>query len=84
MESFQNYVLHSYSMITKRGISHYNQIKTDHKSNLLVETIENCLFVSLNGVGTTNFDPPPAVIEFLKKKEKRYRNQLLMFIKIRT
>lgn len=62
-----------HSMTTERFISHYNQIKTDNKSNILEETINNRLYVSLNGVGTENYDPRPAVIEFLKKKERRYR-----------
>ena len=64
-------------MTTERVISHYNQIKTDHKSNILEETINNRLFVSLNGVGTANYDPRPAVIEFLKKKERCNREPVI-------
>lgn len=44
-------------LTTKRVISEYNQIKTDPKSNLLEETINNRLFVSLNRDETANDDP---------------------------
>ncbi|CAI6364486.1 unnamed protein product [Macrosiphum euphorbiae] len=55
------------SITTERVISHYNQ--TNHKISLLEETI-NCLYVSMNGVGTAHYDPQPAVIEFKKKRRK--------------
>lgn len=60
-------------MTKKRVILHFNQIKTDHKSNILKEIINNRLFVPLNGVGILNYVLRPVVIKFLKKKEKRYR-----------
>ncbi|KAF0709273.1 Uncharacterized protein FWK35_00027104 [Aphis craccivora] len=60
-------------MTTERVISHYNQIETNHKISLLEETINYRLYVSLNGVGTAHYDPRPAVLAFLNKKERRYR-----------
>lgn len=56
------------------GVSDYNQIKTSHKISLLKETINNRLLISLNGIGTAPLWPKAsAVIEFLNKKGRRYR-----------
>lgn len=53
-------------MIIEGVVSHYNQIKTRNKINVLEEIINNHLFVSLNGVGIAH--PRSAVIEFLNYK----------------
>lgn len=47
-------------------------IKTDHKSNLLKETINNHVFITLYGVGTTNYNTQSSVIKFIKKKLNHY------------
>jgi len=70
-------------MMTGRVISHYNQIKTYHKISLLEETINYRLYVSLNGMRTAHYDPRPAVIAFLNKKERCYREPELTTYKHR-
>ncbi|VVC27982.1 Hypothetical protein CINCED_3A006050 [Cinara cedri] len=44
-----------------------------YQINLLEEAIDYRMYVSLNGVGTAPTDPQPAVLAFLIKKERRYR-----------
>lgn len=60
-------------MTTERIISHFNKIKTPGRISLNEDTMNDRLLISLNGVGTANFDPRPAVSEFLRKKERRFR-----------
>jgi len=72
-----------HSMTTERVISHYNQIKTNHKISLLEETINYRQYVSLNGVRTAHYDLRPVVIEFFLKKERRYREPELSTYKHR-
>ena len=58
---------------TERAVSHYNNIKTPERASLKPETINSIMHVSLNGKGTSVFDPRPAVYEFLKRKNWRNR-----------
>jgi hypothetical protein len=60
----------SHSMGTERVVAHYNRIKTEDRTSLKLETINNILHISLNGKGTVFFDPREAVAEFLKRKER--------------
>ena len=60
-----------HSMGTECVVSHYNRIKTEDRTSLKLETINNILHISLNGKGTVFFDPREAVAEFLKRKERR-------------
>lgn len=60
-----------HSMGTERVVSHYNRVKTDDRTSLKLETINNILHISLNGKGTVYFDPRETVAEFLKRKERR-------------
>ena len=60
-----------HSMGTERVVSHYNRVKTEDRTSLRLETINNILHISLNGKGTVFFDPREAVAEFLKRKERR-------------
>lgn len=53
-------------MIIEGVVSHYNQIKTRNKINVLKEVINNHLFVSLNEFGIAH--PRSAIIEFLNYK----------------
>ena len=62
-----------HSMATERAVSHYNNIKTPERASLKPETINSIMHVSLNGKGTSVFDPRPAVYEFLKRKDRRNR-----------
>ena len=49
-------------------VSHYNRVKTEDRTSLKLETINNILHISLNGKGIVFFDPREAVAEFLKRK----------------
>ena len=60
-----------HSMGTERVVSHYNRVKTEDRTSLKLETINNILHISLNGKGTVFFDPREAVAEFLKRKERQ-------------
>ena len=60
-----------HSMATERVVSHYNRVKTEDRTSLKLETINNILQISLNGKGTAFFDPREAVAELLKKKIRR-------------
>ena len=60
-----------HSMGTERVVSHYNRAKTEDRTSLKLETINNVLHISLNGKGTVFFNPREAVAEFLKRKECR-------------
>ena len=46
-----------HSMATERVVSHYNRVKTYDRSSLNQATINSILQISLNGKGTTSFDP---------------------------
>ena len=63
--------LSPHSMATERAVSHYNNIKTTQRSSLSQESINNTMQISLNGVGTANYDPRPAVYTFLQIKDRR-------------
>ena len=60
-------------MTTERVISHYIMIKSPHLMSLKEDNMNARLYVSLNGFGTACYDPHPAVAEFLRTKETRYR-----------
>ena len=64
-------VVTPHSMATERVVSHYNRVKTYDRSSLKQSTINNILHISLNGSGTSFFDPREAVAEFLKRKTRR-------------
>ncbi len=63
--------LSPHSMATERAVSHYNNIKTTQRSSLSQESINNTMHISLNGVGTANYDARPAVYTFLQIKDRR-------------
>lgn len=62
-----------HSMHTERIVSHHNTICDPRRSCLKESTINNRMMVALNGEGTSTFDPRPAVADFLKMKDRRYR-----------
>ena len=62
-----------HSMATERTVSHYNNVKITQRASLQPKTINSIMHISLNGRGTAFFDPRPAVLEFLKRKERRNR-----------
>lgn len=73
-------IIFPHSIVIEGVVSHYNQIKTCNKINVLEELINNRLYVSLKGIGTAH--PRSAIIEFLNKKERRFKEPDLVFIKI--
>jgi len=55
-------------------VSHYNNIRSSHRLAMSLDTVNDRLAISLNGVGTAQFDPRPYVAEFLTDKERREGN----------
>lgn len=62
-----------HSMNTERAVSHFNKNKSIHQENADTNRVSQRLNISLNCVGTAHFDPRPAVIAFLEKKDRRFR-----------
>lgn len=67
------FIVSPHSMTVEKVISHYNQINSIHRLSTSDETINCRMHITLNGIGTASYDPRPAVAEFLRKKERRYR-----------
>ena len=63
-----------HNMDRKRAIAHFNKVKSIQRQSTSLETITKRLTISLNGVGTANYDPRPAVIKFLESKDRRFRD----------
>lgn len=62
-----------HSMVVERAVSHYNIFRNDRRLSMSLQSVNDRLLVALNGVGTGNFDPRPAVAHFLGSKRRRYR-----------
>jgi len=62
-----------HSMATERTVSHFNTIKSPHRMSMKGDTVNDRLVIAINGVGTVNFDPRPAVARFLTKRQRRQR-----------
>ena len=60
-----------HSMITERAVSHYNQFRTAHRLSTALQTVNDRLMIALNGCGTANFDPRPALAKFFTMKNRR-------------
>ena len=60
-------------MVVERAVSHYNIFRNDKRLSMSLQSVNDRLLVALNGVGTGNFDPRPAVAHFLGSKRRRYR-----------
>lgn len=67
------FIVSPHSMTVEKVISHYNQFKSIHRSSTSDTTLNSRMSIALNGIGTAYYDPRPAVAEFLKKKERRYK-----------
>lgn len=65
-------------MTVEKVISHYNQIKFIHRLTTSDEIIYSTMFVILIGIDSAVYDPRPAVARFLRKKERRYANQIFL------
>lgn len=60
-----------HSMITERAVKHHTLLMSDARSSMERNTINNVLVIAMNGTGTANYDPRPAVCKFLIAKERR-------------
>ncbi|ESN94266.1 hypothetical protein HELRODRAFT_164073 [Helobdella robusta] len=60
-----------HSMITERVISCHTELKSDLRSSMSRNTVNDRLCIALNAIGTANFDPRPAVADFLSSKTRR-------------
>jgi hypothetical protein len=66
-----------HSMVVKRAVSHYNIFRNDKRLSMRLQSVNNRLLIALNGVGTSRFDPRPAVARFLSAKQRRFREPKL-------
>ena len=66
-------VMVPHSMQTERMISVYNKIFNPNRQSMHIDTVKSRMFIALNGIGTTKYDPRKAVGEFLKRKDRRQR-----------
>ena len=73
-----------HSMATERAVSHYTNITTVRRTFVKQETTNGLMHVSLNGNGTAFYDPRPAVVEFLRKKERPNGTCAMNFTQIGT
>ena len=61
----------------ERLISAYNRLKTDARSSLTGEVVNDYLYILMNMppiVQTVQFDPRPAVLYWLSDKERRHKS----------
>jgi len=66
-------VMSPHSMQTERLVSHHNIIVSDSRTRMSEETINARLHLAFNGQGTAHYDPRPAVVEFLTRRDRRKR-----------
>jgi len=57
----------------ERLISAYNRLKTDARSTLECETINDYLYILLNMPPLAQYDPRPAVLYWLQDKQRRQK-----------
>jgi hypothetical protein len=62
-------------LTTERIISHHNHVESPQEMFLTEESMKSRLFLSLNGVVTANYNPSPAIANFLWKREGRNRER---------
>jgi hypothetical protein len=66
-----------HSMVVERAVSHYNIFRNDKRLSMSLQSVNDRLLIALNGNGTGQFDPRPAVAGFLCAKQRRYREPKL-------
>ncbi len=62
-----------HSMTVERTVSHYNNFRSDRRLSMSLQGVNDRLMISLNGPGTSHFDPRPSVAAFLQSKQRRYK-----------
>ena len=60
-----------HSMTVERVVSLHNILKSDRRESTELETLNHRLYISMNGPGTAQYDPRPAIIQFFKDKSRR-------------
>ena len=60
-----------HSMITERAVKHHTILTAGLRSSMSRSTVSQRLLIALNGPGTANYDPSPAVCKFLGTKNRR-------------
>ena len=58
-------------MTVERSVSTYNILYTKLRTSTSQKTLSDRLVIAWNGVPTAAYDPRPAVVSFLKKKNRR-------------
>ena len=56
------------SLRIERVVSCLNNMKTSERSSTSLETLNDRIYIALNGSGTSTFDPRPCVAKFLASK----------------
>ena len=63
------------SMEVERAVSAYNDIKTLKRESLHLTSLNERLMISRNGPAVVDFDPRPAVVQFMTAKDRRNKAQ---------
>jgi len=58
-------------VVVERAVSHYNISRTYKRLSMSLQAVNDRLLIALNGNGTGQFDPRPAVANFLCSKQRR-------------
>ena len=58
-------------MTVERVVSSHNLLTSTRRECTALETLNERLIIALNGAGTANYDPRPAIVIFLKSKDRR-------------
>jgi hypothetical protein len=70
----QSFIVTSpHSMMTERAVSYHTQLKTDQRSSMSRNTVNDRLCIAMNSSGTAHFDPRPCVAKFITIKDRRQR-----------
>jgi len=64
-------------VVVERAVSHYNISRTDKRLSMSLQAMNDRLLIALNGNGTGQFDPRPAVANLLCSKQRRHREPKL-------
>jgi hypothetical protein len=59
------------SMTVERSVSTYNILYSKLRTTTNQKTLNDRMIIAWNGVPTASYDPRPAVVSFLNKKERR-------------
>jgi len=69
-----------HSMVVERAVSHYNIFRNYKRLSMSLQSVNDRLLDPLNGVGTGNFDPRPAVAHNHIILHRHHVRQLLLLL----